>query len=67
MFYKHLGNEYEEYRKSAKTGTLGKMTQYCLICVSIMRNQQIAYTTTHENNYCTRLYAWKDFLHLYFS
>ena len=62
-----LLNEYEDFRDSAKNGTIGKTAQFWLIYMDLMRYQIMAHTAVQENDVDLLMLCWKRFLPMYFS
>ena len=65
--YHEFACKYEAFRQSVKEGKLGKTPQFWMICLDLMRNQNMIHLAVQENDFDSRLYVWQEMLPLYFA
>ena len=60
-------DSYDEYRKTAAEGAIGKTAQYWVMYLNLMRAQSLGLAAVHQNDLELLIYAWKAFLPFYFA
>ena len=58
---------YESYREQVRNGSLGKIAQFWILYLVMMRMQHVIHTAVQENDFDARFAAWKYFIPLYFA
>ena len=60
-------DSYDEYRKTAAEGAIGKTAKYWVMHLNLMRAQSLGLAAVHQNNLKLLICAWKTFLPFYFA